>query len=936
MNAGTLPADSQSPPKSAAESSIDNETQRLVAAGKCKQAVELAKEQHKRLNTPESQRTLIQAYVARIEQFQNKGMSEEAQTLLNLVQDRFPTARQQLGTLAVRTSAATGNMNDLLRPLASGETTAESRAYIEATIARFVVDLPAIAACDVLPKDHPLRIGAAAAWRAFLAVTSGPATETDIALPEISRRSPLAAWKLLVRAIASFYQRDDAACRRSLDAIPLDSAVAPVVAVVRGLVDGVKPTAGIAAALFSRVLVDDQPLLSAIGDVQSSYNSYDARPISPVIRHAIRLCSQTRPEYVEQLKRLIFIDCLSHGVSAGAITPAIGVMAIDAAFWRQCAQTAEIQDLVGDSAMYWDCFRRHAIQEGQFAERSLEAGAVLLHIAELLSSLTPRELENEPLNMDASISPLYEGQSAAISALKPKSETEWIDTVLNPGSAFRLSAEIAPHEKTFAMWLHWSRRIKLPGKGCEDIASRWHNARPSDVKPLIILCSIAEDRGALAVAMRRLAEAEKIDPLHAVVRKARLRLTLATLWRHFSDRKAHLVEKDILDLQSLPAMVEGERAGVLESIRGALHNMRGDHVAEQASRDAVAKQMGPALGDVIFDAIRNKAELKPAQKGAVERSVAVQTPALEIALARARAMRLDKELQLCVKLPTKWSRTVRSVLQQRPCPLSIADLISLGTASVTTPDPELNYLATAAGLHRSDSTVTTAQFLLLRAESLKRGWQYSRRTQCLRAALSLARQAHAETLMDEIFSAIDIDRAAPRFGGRSGHTQGLSEALVEEVLKIEREADQFPKTWADNDRFVAPGAVDDTAQVGWGVDDSSYSEESFEDVIDIGAATGLVPGSSPVPTFSPLPALTPAELEEIDRIERTDGFSIEDLFANSSGTIDAMAKSMGMNLSSADLKAFMENLLQKVRSSSSVQPDKGPGPRGKNRGKGRR
>ncbi len=45
----------------------------LIAAGKCKQAVELAKEEHKRLKTPESQRRLVEAYISRIEQFQGKG-----------------------------------------------------------------------------------------------------------------------------------------------------------------------------------------------------------------------------------------------------------------------------------------------------------------------------------------------------------------------------------------------------------------------------------------------------------------------------------------------------------------------------------------------------------------------------------------------------------------------------------------------------------------------------------------------------------------------------------------------------------------------------------------------------------------------------------------------------------------------------------------------
>src|SRR6185437_1090913 len=181
----------------------------LLHAGKCKQAVELAKEYHKRTATPESEFTLVQAYVARIQQFQAKGAFEDAATLIKLVRERFPQHQSALSAAEIRTAAGRGKIDDLVRPLLKPDITPEMREAVEAVIRRDWTDLPALADCAALPADHPLRQSAAAVYRAFVKVTSEPVTDEQIALPEVSRRSPLAGWKMLIRAIAAFYRNDD-------------------------------------------------------------------------------------------------------------------------------------------------------------------------------------------------------------------------------------------------------------------------------------------------------------------------------------------------------------------------------------------------------------------------------------------------------------------------------------------------------------------------------------------------------------------------------------------------------------------------------------------------------------------------------------------------------------------------------------------------------
>ena len=96
---------------------------------------------------------------------------------------------------------------------------AEKQAAVAARVRRDVVDLRGLAECPALAPDHPWRAAAAALHQAFEAVTTGPVGEDALALPEVSRSSPLAPWKMLVRAIAAWYRCDDAMCEKCLAAV---------------------------------------------------------------------------------------------------------------------------------------------------------------------------------------------------------------------------------------------------------------------------------------------------------------------------------------------------------------------------------------------------------------------------------------------------------------------------------------------------------------------------------------------------------------------------------------------------------------------------------------------------------------------------------------------------------------------------------------------
>jgi hypothetical protein len=129
-------------------------------------------------------------------------MTVEAKTLLGIVRERFPSAMPRLTELGREICAQDGKLEDVVAPLANRELAAEEHDRIETFIRQLIWDLTALGTVSSLPPEHSLRTAASALAAAFELVTRGPVEDAVLALPEVSRRSPLAPWKALIRAIA--------------------------------------------------------------------------------------------------------------------------------------------------------------------------------------------------------------------------------------------------------------------------------------------------------------------------------------------------------------------------------------------------------------------------------------------------------------------------------------------------------------------------------------------------------------------------------------------------------------------------------------------------------------------------------------------------------------------------------------------------------------
>lgn len=827
----------------AQEADAHVEVRRLIAAGKCKQAVELAKAEHKRLNAPESEHVLVDAYLARIEQFQNKGATQDAQTLLNLVRQRFPGHQGRLTSLSLKSAAAEGNIEALVAPLGNAATSPEQQALIESALRRSLTDPHRLASCATLNSAHPLRLAAGAVAAAFDAVTTGPVTDEQIALPEVSRQSPLSDWKLLVRAIAAFYRSQDELVRRNAGGVARDSAVRRLADVLMAAVDQTPPVPGRLGALQGRIAASDKSLREALDDLEKAYSSYSVEYLQSSMRAALSACANSHPELLEKLRQAISIRCAVEGVPVDVVSRVTGAARRDASFWRLLAKSAEMQQSPQATAAFWDRFRVHAIREGMFSAGSPEDAVVRLHAAEVMTR--SYALPSSDNRLFRVIREYYQNQPSEIAAFAPKTPAE-VNAGTDPRALFRGAVEIDPHTSAFQTWYAWALGTRAPDRELEAMAGFWHQKLPTDPKPLLILSTLAEDRKALKLALTHLSAAEALDPMNPDARKARVRLTLATTWRHFTDRKPHLVKKDLDALAALPAMSEGDRPALLEAMRSAAHAIDNEPIAAQDAADRMAMLAGPLMGPELLESVKEMVRLPHADPPTLAPPLLPEPVA--VADADARIIRLSTELYVPIYRPKDWSRLITQALRQSPCPLSNATLLAIAKGAIDREEVEQAYLASAAGLATATGT-TAAWFLLRRAESLI-PWANRRAAQCLRAALDLARQGHDPDLVRDVSEAVERVPAA-RAALDSASGRGLGDELLQNVLETERSAKKYPKDPVDAERHVVAAAVA-----------VRYADEEFDDEDDDEDPDLDGPfDSAEFPTYPD--QLTPGVIEEV-------------------------------------------------------------------------
>ena len=792
------------PPLSSSGASVtvpqEGEVRRLLAKDKTKAAVELAKEIHKRCGRPESEALLVDAYAARIRSLQEAGLKKEAKELFELAHERYPGCAARLVHAGILVSASDGSLEGLLRPLADPALPLETRRVIEKFIKDEVSDLNALAQCAALAADHPLRIAAAALAKAFAAVTTGPVEESALALPEVSHRSALAPWKMLVRAIAYFHRQDDPGCERRLALIDPGSAPARLIPTIRTMLGARtrEPLPPAAESLVERVCGNRASLRGALQALDSAFQTRKQDKILPAIQRATVACNRACPELLERLRQHISVRALELELPVRKVRAALGGASIkNAYFWRLLAWSGEnsVEAMEPLVCAQWEQFRRHAVAEGWFEEKSREAATLYLHMAELLLTVSP-EILNVMLNSFmarfSGFAPYYEDQPPAIRAVEARYKR--LDFYfLSPEELFERACTIDPHREAFELWLNWTRRDS-DWRIADYVAERWHEALPNHCQPLLYLMESAETRGALNKATAFLEEAQKLDAVNPEVRRAALRLLVARAARHLRQRKPHLVEQDLAALEALPQAQEGDRPAFLLALRWAREVIRGNAELAASLLSQIGRLLGSSAAAILTcENAAKLGELTPADFDRYLGEEISLDPADSPSSATARACVLVDDVGATFTIPEWWHGRVLEELAKGSGKLESRQVELLGKAALRTNQKELAYAASALGLGMGGNA--EARFLLLRARALPER-EIERRDDCIAAAVELGRRQRDMSIIKE---AVELGRVRRHSGWRffdwldreSRRDSSMTTEQIHAVLQREKRSPAF-------------------------------------------------------------------------------------------------------------------------------------------------
>ena len=570
---------------------MPEETERvreLIAGRHSKSALQLAKDIYKRSATAESEALLVDAYKARSEDLLKLGMTVEAKSLLGIVRERFPATLQRLAELDRRISALDGRLEEVVGPLRDPNLAAESRERIETFVRQHIYDLPALATVSSLPPDHALRVAASALANAFQAVTDRPVTDAIVTLPEVSRRSPLAPWKALSRAIACYYRGEDAECGKWLRTIPGDSIPARLIPALTAML-GKKTEPKLSLAdkrLIAAAGDHGAALRPALADLDKALRAKKQKPILDAARAVVAASEDCAPELRERLRQNIIVRSIAQRIQLPVISAALGAPPrLDAYYYRLMARSLEDQqnfEANAEALLVWLDFRRAAIQENWFAAGGLEDGVLALHMAQEIEKL-PDELIEEMK---------FWGPSHRKSAKRDRLDK---DQELPSADALYERACLAdPHPEAFQMWLSCARKHGS-WKDADSVAERWRKARSTDIQPLLYLMESSEKRNAFKKALKYLEEAEELDRLNPEVRRAKLRLLLFAAMRHLDQRKTHLAQGEIEQIAAVPEVRSGEVAALATALRWCSAAVDDDKATLRQREAELEKALGSEL-----------------------------------------------------------------------------------------------------------------------------------------------------------------------------------------------------------------------------------------------------------------------------------------------------------------------------------------------------
>jgi hypothetical protein len=733
----------------------------LLARGQTRDAVEAAKQCLKQAPGPEAEALAVEAYQARIQALMTGGMHQEARALAMLVSDRFPAAQARVAPFIRQSELAAGNFEPLLTELSAA--TPSRRRELESILTRTLHDPAMLADSTALPGDHPLKRTAMTVRDLFTAVTTGPLPDGALAaLDEISRHSPLAPWKLLIRALDAFYRGADASVRANLEGIPSDSGPGRLVPVLRRLLGESKPTeerSVAVAILLDKVSGGRTMLEGQLTQLTQALHVRDVRAALAAVQAVLR-----RLESSPSGLRLTFLATILHHWHRQNLPPPALMRVLsrsnkDLDLMRLMALTIERPDW-SEALVLWDEYVTAAVAAGSLPAKGPELARVLLHMAALFPS-DPEEVWE-----------FFDVESEE--DLQRHIRAGQLPACFDRGGLLDRARQADPDPQVFrALVAHYDQRQP---KRAEAEAEAWRRAHPQDLEPLLYLIHGAESRGAVRKALNLLAEAESINRVHPEVRQSRFRLLLAGAERRIKEGKLALAVTDLDRLEQEPRAAEADHRAYLLALRWVVARKAADAPTAAQLEQMLEITLGnPTLHHLILEAVAGSFGIEaPKPLGSPSQAEVIEALARGCDLFRA----LNRRLSVPPALLAQAEKGLKTA--------SVAQLHALCMGGLWIGNPALTYAASSQGLARDGSLMH--RFLLARGQALKAATgieAQERAQQCLRAARELAGRSRDMETVREASAALQALSAEGWFNPWMWDSPALSEspATQEEVQR---------------------------------------------------------------------------------------------------------------------------------------------------------
>lgn len=463
-----------------------------LARGDSRDAVEAAKILLRESPGAETEALVVRAYVARLRSLVSEGLGREAAAMAAIVRERFPAHVAAHAAELEDARLSAGDLDWLLRDLATADAT--RRDAIEARLVPWIADPAALARSKALGPDDPLAREAAAVAAVFEIVTWRLATADELArLGDVRRRSPLAPWKLLVRAIDAFHRHEDDRVAANVAAIEPRSPAARGGAILTELT-GTRPRSHhsfAAERLIERISGGRETAAGHLRAIEAASRSDDRRRLRDEVRAFARMLDKLSPFAREQARIALLAVCGIH-FGPGQLA---SLLRIDENGPEMPRYGALLMELAGApfAPTLWIAYAQDALQLGRI--EPWQAAEICLHALEL-GELDDPFVCDDPTHDH----PDEEAQDTASA----------IQQIIGYDPAPTVFARLVPHLD------------RLNSKELRRVLTAWRKRDPNAPEPLVRLLRLAEKERKYddALALVRKGEGLKIlDPEYARLRQ---------------------------------------------------------------------------------------------------------------------------------------------------------------------------------------------------------------------------------------------------------------------------------------------------------------------------------------------------------------------------------------------------------------------------------